>query len=426
MEDEFDLDSEMKVCTDDSLTFLFTKKKRIPVVITRSFFMMVADMDTTNEIRLKALHSYYGYLQLLDFIGLSDPTEVNVMVARLLTFGMTLSGLDDDYKGSYRLARNNLFPAKYFLGAKRDTLTVSKCLGLSVNDTLFVYHTLGENAFNQILKAYKLQTPSPLSPGWECTGIPGYFDCVYSGVCYHTKRVGSLGKEWHPFFGYFLCHNCHRKVGRAELKYYEANKNVLCADQKKRMQELITQKNDNKMKWSQCEYLRKDKRYKDGTHREFLEKRYTQAKARGETKMAKLEYRYDESKTKFYNDITRERMVQALHIFGCKSPSRHIYNNFLIDVCDKVLEKEGEMGNEEIKRTPKKGLLVCLRHEYSRVKMLAGFVQKEGTKQYIMVPDPRTEDDIKMNKERAKKITTKDLIVASVNEVYDKLSNGKN
>ena len=81
-----------------------------------------------------------------------------------------------------------------------------------------------------------------------------------------------------------------------------------------------------------------------GTHREFLEKRrYAQeAKARGgETKTTNLEeHRYDESKMKFYNDITKERMVKALRIFGCKSPSRHIYNNFLIDVCDRVLEKE--------------------------------------------------------------------------------------
>ena len=38
MEDEFDLDLEMEVCVDNALTlFLFTKKKRIPVVITRSF-----------------------------------------------------------------------------------------------------------------------------------------------------------------------------------------------------------------------------------------------------------------------------------------------------------------------------------------------------------------------------------------------------
>jgi len=335
-----------------------------------------------------------------------------------------LSTLVSDIKNSYRLARNNLFPAKYFLGAKRDTLTVTKCLGLTVNDALFVYHAFGENAFNQVLKAYKLQTPSPLPPDWECTGIPGYIDCVYSGGIYHTSRVGSLGKEWHPFFGYFLCHNCNAKVANAELKYYEANKNDLCANQKKRMEELIYRKNDHKMKWSQC--VRKDKRYQDGTHREFLEKRNAQAKARGETKLAKLEYRYDESKSKFYSDITRERMVKALRIFGCKSPSRHIYNNFLIDVCDKVLEKEGDLGNEEIKRTPKQGLLVCLRHEYGRVKKLAGFVQKEGTKQYIMVPDPKTEEDIMMNKKRARTISTKDLIVESVNEVYDTLNNGKN
>ena len=195
IENEFDLDSKIKVCEDNSLTFLFTKKKRIPVVITRSFFTMAAE-ETTNKIRLKALHSYYVYLQFLNRIGLSDTTQVNDMVARMQTFGMTLCGLDNKYDGSYRLARNNLFPAKYFLGAKRDTLTVTKRLGLTVNDTLFVYHALGEHAFNQVLKAYKLQTPSPLSPGWECTGIPGYIDCDYSGGSgsYHNSRIGSLGK----------------------------------------------------------------------------------------------------------------------------------------------------------------------------------------------------------------------------------------
>ena len=155
------------------------------------------------------------------------------MVARL-TFGMTLCGLGHEYNGSHHLAWNNLFPAKYFLGAKRDTIMVSKCLGLTVNDTLYVYQALGENVFNQVLKAYKLQTPSPLSPDWECTGIPGYIDCSICSDRQHNW-VGSLGKEWHPFFGYFLCDNCSQKVGNAELN---------------RMEELITQKNDHKMKSS--------------------------------------------------------------------------------------------------------------------------------------------------------------------------------
>ena len=434
IENEFDLDSKIKVCEDNSLTFLFTKKKRIPVVITRSFFTMAAE-ETTNKIRLKALHSYYVYLQFLNRIGLSDTTQVNDMVARMQTFGMTLCGLDNKYDGSYRLARNNLFPAKYFLGAKRDTLTVTKRLGLTVNDTLFVYHALGEHAFNQVLKAYKLQTPSPLSPGWECTGIPGYIDCDYSGGSgsYQTKSNSKSGqvsciafdKPWHPFHGIFVCNGCHRKVERAELLYYEANDEHLNHEQRERMEELNKRKKNRRevaiLKHDITTYRRKRNMEfalkTENERRTMLDKRARQAKERGDVKKSQIECRKLKSKKKKYKEATRQKMVETLMTFGQRYHSRHVYNNHLIAVCDAVLEREIELGNETMMRTEKLGLLKYYKVEYDYVIARAGYKRFGATKQYVLVDEKRSDEDIQENLKMNRNI--EELIQVCVSEVYN-------
>jgi hypothetical protein len=381
---------------------------------------MAAD-EITNKIRLKALHSYYVYLQFLNRIGLSDTTQVNDMVACMQTFGMTLCGLDNKYDGSYRLARNNLFPAKYFLGAKRDTLTVTKRIGLTVNDTLFVYHALGEHAFNQVLKAYKLQTPSPLSPGWECTGIPGYIDCDYSGGSgsYHNSRVGSLEKEWHPFFGYFLCHNCNRKVERAELVYYEANNESLIQEQRERMEELNKRKKNhrevtilNTRRKRNVEFATKT----ENERRTKLDKKARQAKERGEVKKSTVENRAIRTTKDHYKDRTKQKMIDSLKILGRRYHSRHVYNNHLISMCDAVLEREIRLGNESLVKSEKLGLMRYLKHEYLYAIEKAGYKRVEKTKQYILEEDGKSDEDIGRNLKMNGSI--QELIQECVNEVY--------
>jgi hypothetical protein len=65
-------------------------------------------------------------------------------------------------------------------------------------------------------------------------------------------------------------------------------------------------------------------------------------------------------KKEHYKEETREKMIQSLIVFGQRYPSRYVYNNHLINVCDAVLKRGIELGNENMIRSEKLGLIKIL------------------------------------------------------------------
>ena len=178
-----------------------------------------------------------------------------------------------------------------------------KCISLGQNETLLLYNELGENVFNSILTAFGVQTPSPLSFHYRCHGIAGYFDCSGSSHPDSNTFISCIAvdKPWHPFRGMFVCNNCHRKVERAELSYYESNLDSINDDQKMRMHEL-TRRKELHRNHVQSTYIydasktRKKRNIafesmSENERRAVLDKKARQSKERGDVKKSTVETR---------------------------------------------------------------------------------------------------------------------------------------
>ena len=151
--------------------------------------------------------------------------------------------------------------------------------------------------------------------------------------------------------------------------------------------------------------------------RAILNKKAEWAKKRGDKKLSNIEHRMMFSKKEHYKEETREKMIQSLIVFGQRYPSRYVYNNHLINVCDAVLKREIELGNENMIRSEKLGLMKYYKYEYMHVIQRAGYQRFEQTKQYVLVDDQRSDGDIEQNM----KVKIEELIEESVAEVYNDL-----
>ena len=382
----------------------------------------MAAEETSTLCRIEAARSYFIYLEFLKLIGAASSGTILERVTHLKLYLMTLI----DLNGSYRLARKKIFPQHYF--SNRVSKTVPNSISLGVNETMLLYHELGEDIFNNVLKAFGVQVPSPLSVDYKCTGLAGYFDCES-----HEKEYGFIScvgvtKPWHPFHGIFVCHNCHRKVERAELSYYQKNYDTINEDQRNRMNELIKRKEyHNRYVNSNSTYVNDISRTRKRRNDEFqkseeerraiLNKKAEWAKKRGDVKQSKIENRLMESKTKHYKEGTRQKMIQSLIVFGQRYPSRYVYNNHLISVCDAVLKREIELGNEVMVRSKKLGLMKYYKFEYMNAIQRAGYERFGKTKQFILVDDQRSDNDIEHNLKKNQNIG--ELIEECVAEVYN-------
>ena len=225
----------------------------------------------------------------------------------------------------------------------------------------------------------------------------------------------------------FVCHNCHRKVERAELLYYENNYDAINDDQKKRMHELNRRKELHRNHVQSAYIYDASKTRKkrniafestsENERRAVLDKKARQAKVRGDVKKSQIDCRMLKSKKQKYKEGTRQKMVETLVAFGQKYHSRHVYNNHLIAVCDAVLQREIELGNETMMRTEKLGLLKYYKLEYDYVIARAGYKRFGATKQYILVDDERSYEDIQENLKMSRNI--EELIQVCVSEVYN-------
>ncbi len=85
-------------------------------------------------------------------------------------------------------------------------------------------------------------------------------------------------------------------------------------------------------------------------------------------------------------------------------------------MCDAVLEREIKLGNETLVKSEKLGLMRYLKHEYLNVIERAGYKRVEKTKQYILVEDEKSDEDIGRNLKMNRSI--QELIQECVDEVY--------
>lgn len=134
-----------------------------------------------------------------------------------------------DFSGSWCAASHHLLPQGFLKGAQPNIMSVSKLLGITYLDCLYIRYFLGPESFQKLLVAFGAKSAaSPVEADYQCHGLPAVGNipaqpCRHHHSCTNYCLAGGNTGTAHSLYGHFMCSQCMAHKGferreRASLK----------------------------------------------------------------------------------------------------------------------------------------------------------------------------------------------------------------